>query len=535
MYTQGYRPPQQAQPAPPQQRDSAWYAGVPTATPRRTNRASGTGGSPRAPRKRRGGFKSFCVKATVVLVLLAGLGVGAYVGKTHLDVKPYNATFLDRVSVDGIDLSGMTWEEGRTAVWAQATAKQSGWYVRLRSPNGQYKDITAETLGITFDPSLALEQAWALGHNTSTDNQRDVFAIKQEIEAVRATGASFSSAQTSADTSPIDQILNMLRSAAYIAPQDAQITGFHPDDSMNPFSFQNEVYGQQLDIDALREQILGMVSTYTTGEVLVQPTPIAPRVTVADLRQTVSLRYRAITPIAKQSTENRNNNIRLAFSRINGLVLSEGEKFSFNTVVKSRTVDNGYFEANEYAYGETVIGIGGGVCQASTTVFLAAIQSGLEIVDRTAHSDPVSYTDLGMDATVNSTRGRVIDFVFRNNSGGKIFLTAHVINDANNKNRLLCEVRIYGLSLSNTSYKLEAEVVETLPAPTERQIVEDEKQKYVTYTDEEKVVIKAREGWVVDSYLVTYVDGTETARVKVGHDTYKNRAERVYVGVTPKF
>ncbi len=523
MYSQGYRPPQ------PQTQAPRRAASYPDAA--QTRRASG--GAPNAPRQRkRGGFKATCIKTLIVLVLLAGLGVGAYIGKTNLDVKPYNSTFCDNVVVDGIDLTGMTWEQGSAAVWAQANAKQASWSVRLRNEAGQYQDITAATLGITFDPSAALEAAWALGHNVSTDNQRDVFALKQEIDRVRETGATFSSAQTSADEGPLRQILNTLAQAAYKSPQDAQITGFNPDDSTNPFTFQSEVYGQELDTNSLKEQIMAMADTLQSGEVLIQPTLIQPSVTVADLQQTVTLRYRAITPIDKHSTDDRNNNIRLAFSRINGLVLNDGDKFSFNKLAQARTTKNGYFTANEYAYGELVVGVGGGVCQASTTVYLAAIQSGLKITDRTAHSDPVSYTSLGQDATVNSVRGREIDFGFRNNSGGKLFIAAHVITDANNRNRLLCEVRIYGLALGGTSYKLESEVVQTLAKPTEKEIISDEEQKYVTYTDEEKVVISAREGYVVDTYLVTYVDGEETARERVSEDTYKNRAERVYVGVT---
>ncbi|MCL1855515.1 MAG: hypothetical protein FWF86_07255, partial [Clostridia bacterium] len=69
----------------------------------------------------------------------------------------------------------------------------------------------------------------------------------------------------------------------------------------------------------------------------------------------------------------------------------------------------------------------------------------------------------------------------------------------------------------------------------DREEIQDTKATYVTFTDEEKVVIKASEGYVVDSYVCTVVDGVQVERKKVDRDTYPNRKERVYVGVTPRW
>jgi len=157
-----------------------------------------------------------------------------------------------------------------------------------------------------------------------------------------------------------------------------------------------------------------------------QPQMLAPNITTADVRNQVTLLHEAITPVSSASTQERTTNIRVAFSKINGLVLEPGKKFSFNNVVGARTLENGFKYAIEYVNGMEEPGIGGGVCQASTTVYLAALQSGLNIKDRTAHSDPVSYTTFGQDATVYYTRDRKIDLVFENNSPSKIYITAHV-------------------------------------------------------------------------------------------------------------
>ena len=531
MYNQGYRP-QQQQAYPPNA--SAWYAPAPsTAAPTNRRRvSSGNGGSPRSPRTAR--KKHPFIKLLVILVLLAGATAGLYVWKTQADVRPYTSVFLPNVYVDGINLSGMTWEQANQAVQQQIDTKLGSWYVRLKSPTGQYKDITAATLGISRDASSALSQAWAIGHETSTTQRKTIFELKDELEAMKNTTAEFSSIEQSADTSQIDSILQTLAAAAYKAPQDAAFVSFNPDDISNPFTFQQEIVGQQLDTDALKTQILSMVETFTSGEVLIEPTPIRPNVTVADLQQNYTLRCRAITPIDSHSTDERNNNIRVAFGKFNGMVLKNGERFSYNKVVGRRTEKNGFYQAFEYSYGELTTGWGGGVCQASTTLYLGVVQSGLTITDHTSHSTPVSYTDMGKDATVSDTRGHEVDLAFKNETGGNIYLAAHVITDPSNKKRLLCEIRVYGTSLGTTRYELETEVVEKLEKPTEPEYIEDKNAKYVTYTDEEKTVIEATEGYVVDTYLCTVTDGVQVKREKIARSTYKNRAARIYVGVTPR-
>ena len=446
----------------------------------------------------------------------------------------YATKFLPNVYVDGICLADMTFQEGSDAVWAQAQEKQSGWYVRLKNENGNYKDITADMLGISFDPTSALQQAWAIGHTPDQNGQVSDKALTQAVNAALATEYHFTSAQQSANTSPIDTILDTLQTNAYRAPQDAVILSFNPDDFVNPFTFQQEVWGQWLDISAVKQEILNMVSTLESGEVLLTITPIAPNVTVADLQKTVTLRCRAVTPISSNSTEDRTNNIRVAMSKINGKSLAHGDKFSFNKFVGRRSIENGFFQAIEYAYGEEVMGVGGGVCQASTTVYLAAVQSGMTITNREAHSNPVNYTSLGMDATVSDTRGREVDFTFKNESGGRIFIAAHVVESGSNRRSLLCEVRIYGPSLEDVHYKLESETIEVLPKPEEPKLKEDNTGEHAFFVDETKMASKGREGYVVDTYLCTYQGDTLISREKISTDTYPARQDVMWVGINER-
>ncbi len=96
----------------------------------------------------------------------------------------------------------------------------------------------------------------------------------------------------------------------------------------------------------------------------------------------------------------RNFNLKLAASKINGYVLKPGETWSFNGVVGERSQATGYKIAHVITAGEMVDGLAGGTCQISTTLFGASFFAGLDIIKRTNHSRPSTYTPLGFDATV---------------------------------------------------------------------------------------------------------------------------------------
>ena len=111
-------------------------------------------------------------------------------------------------------------------------------------------------------------------------------------------------------------------------------------------------------------------------------------------------------------------NISLASSSISGVVVRAGERFSFNEVVGKRTVERGYRVAPVIVKGELVDGVGGGVCQVSTTLYNAVTLAGLKSVCKVAHSMPVNYVEPSRDVTVSEH----IDYAFVNDSGEDIYI-----------------------------------------------------------------------------------------------------------------
>lgn len=113
----------------------------------------------------------------------------------------------------------------------------------------------------------------------------------------------------------------------------------------------------------------------------------------------------------------RTKNIDNAVSKLNDIVIPDGSTFSFNQTVGKRTVLAGYEEAKVVEGDEFVDGLGGGICQVSSTVFQAALRANLNITVRACHSLEISYVPLGADATVQWNSQ---DFQFKNNSGTDI-------------------------------------------------------------------------------------------------------------------
>ena len=169
--------------------------------------------------------------------------------------------------------------------------------------------------------------------------------------------------------------------------------------------------GRKLDVTAtmkrLQEQLQeGKVETLE----LVINESAQPTITDKDLVSITSI-LGSFTTYFDGSNTSRAHNIHLASQKIHQTFIPAGGIFSFNQVVGERTAEAGYDDAPVFMGGRLVPGIGGGICQVSSTLFNTALVSGMDIVERDTHFAPVSYIPVGLDATV---AWGYIDFQFKN-------------------------------------------------------------------------------------------------------------------------
>lgn len=152
-------------------------------------------------------------------------------------------------------------------------------------------------------------------------------------------------------------------------------------------------------------------------------------------------------------TEYRLNNVQVAAKAMNGTILMPGEVFSYNDTLGPRTTANGYLPAPAYIGGKTVDDVGGGICQNSSTLYLAVLRANLEIVERTNHMYTVGYVPDGLDATVAYN---AIDFKFRNSTDYPIRVEAR----ASGRTMI---VKLHGTDTEHVTVKLVTETLSTTP------------------------------------------------------------------------
>jgi vancomycin resistance protein YoaR len=242
--------------------------------------------------------------------------------------------------------------------------------VELVTANGSIKLTWAE-LGATVDSDEVGQAAGAdlgaLAAKGSLPLRIDRDKAAQALRAIKAHH----------DTSPIN---------AYLDLEDRQIHDDRP--------------GQGLDVWASLPRLEAAVRQGAAKLPLVNvsvPAAVTKQTLGIEDISTVLGHHLTKFPVTDRD---RNFNLKLAASKLNGVVLRPGEEWSFNTTVGERSEKEGYKIAHVITAGEMVDGLAGGTCQISTTLFGAAFFAGLDIVKTTNHSRPSAYTPLGFDATV---------------------------------------------------------------------------------------------------------------------------------------
>ena len=192
-------------------------------------------------------------------------------------------------------------------------------------------------------------------------------------------------------------------------------------------------------------------------------------------------------------------------------------------MVGPRDEAHGFKQAAEYAGDTTTTGWGGGVCQASTTLYNALVMANMTIVDRSPHSMVVTYVDPSCDAAVFYGSK---DLVFENNTDYPIYIYTSV-------DRQLATVTIYG-HRPEYFYHLEAVIIEKGIESTRKVYVEDSSGNHVYYEDDEPVLAtKGKDGCISEGWIVAYDWDTqlEVSRTQVSRDSYSPGASVYYKGV----
>ncbi len=309
----------------------------------------------------------------------------------------------------------------------------------------------------------------------------------------------------------LEDRVNAFVSSINCSPEDATIT-FKPFESKK-FTVTPEKMGYSVNEQRLYYDVYNALRNTNSPEISVAVDELMPALTAAELEKQTYLRARFSTDYSN-SSDSRKHNVRLALSKMNGVVIPVGESFSFNKTVGARTVQRGFQNAKIIVDGEYTDGVGGGVCQASTTVYNAALLADMTILSAGAHSLVPAYVPAGFDAMVNSGSQ---DMVFCNNTDAPVYIRAYGTETT-------ATVEIYGLQMEHRVVR-ESKIISRAAALDDK-ILPDYDCKYLAPDAPVGTTMRIANGSVgltSESYLAYYDKNNRLiTRKLIRKDTYRS-------------
>ena len=335
----------------------------------------------------------------------------------------------------------------------------------------------------------------------------------QQAEALKTTPKNYhiTAAMSSAE---IDKKLAAVAKEINRDPVDASVASF--DTVSKTFRYSEGQNGISVDTDALRSAVESVLNGKKTGTVEIPVKKIPFQKSIADIRGSMK-------QLGTYSTVSTNNaagtfNMFRALLAVNGTRVPAGGTFSFNGTVGNCDKAHGYREAGAILYGKPTQEYGGGICQASTTLYGAALRSNMKITVRQNHTIPSSYCPIGQDATVSYPN---LDFQFQNSSAYPVYIVTST------KGRTLTAT-FYGYqSPDYDEIRITSQKTETIAAPTAPKYTVDKTLAKGTV----RLDAKARQGYRATAQRTFYKNGKAVRAEKLSSSYY--RPQPAYYSVGP--
>ena len=491
----------------------------------------------------------------IVLIVLGALGFCGYTAYSVL----MGGDIFPGVRMGECDLSGMDRAEARSALEKAYGDSAIDAVIDIQAGD-QLFTLSADECGLVYDIPASIDQAYAYGRqggfiyrarqywSTRRDPQQmelvtvlDRNVLQARVDEVAAaveqpmapSSYSYADGVISLDKGQTGYSLdkehlyaaldNKLRTADF-TPMEAVRKEAHPqalNAAVIAAAVNCDVVQTTLDLEAdptggtVREGTLGVNVTESALNAAiasanrhetVQCTLTQPDYTAAEYK---ALLFRDVlgqcTTDFNPGNKGRTTNVLLATDFCNGVILMPGQVFSYNDSVGPRTYERGFKDATVYVGNSAEDGVGGGICQVSSTIYYAALRADLKIVERYAHSRMVTYVPLGEDATVAWGSK---DFKFENNTPFPMkVVTSHKTNTLT--------VKLYGTQTQNKTVKIETTQLSKTPFEVVYEI--DETLPLGT----EEVKSNGYTGYKTESWRVVYIDGVEVSRTLENKSTYK--------------
>ena len=358
------------------------------------------------------------------------------------------------------------------------------------------EDIGVKMPGIVIESSYSVEEDELIitkgKEGIYIDTEALLSKVKENLKDINLKEDYIEIPVISKAPQPID--IDKIHEEIYKEAQDAYYT-------KEPFAVYPEVEGVDFNVEEAKK-----ILEEDKEEYVIKLTITKPKVTLDQIgSEAFPDRLATFTTRYDVSDVDRTTNLVIACQKINGKVVLAGETFSYNKALGPRTAAAGYKNGKIYAGGEVVDGIGGGICQISSTLYNTVLMSNLEIVERRNHQFVTSYLPAGRDATV--VYGTT-DFKFKNTRKYPVRIVASAKNG-------IATVSMYGIKEENEyTFSFSTKTIASIPSTTK--YIEDSTLPVGT----EKVKQKGANGLKTETYITKMLNGKVISTKLLSKDTY---------------
>ena len=418
----------------------------------------------------------------------------------------------------------------RMTTWAYSLGRSKGFFLRLGEINDLKKNPKEIPFLLTFNDSELQKII------DTTISSLDVTAVPNKIEYGEDTliitrgsagnGVMFNEVRKAVESCILEDKNVANAEFKYIEPEEITYDYILRYTSAQPihadYRIENHriIYTESRPGASISESDLKKAIKNSDGNVIRVPAKITQPTQTSEQLHSKVLAHELgkYTTDYSSSSSDRAYNIKLACEKINGYVLAPGEEFSYNDVVGPRTVERGFRIANVYVGNTVQPGIGGGICQVSSTMYNSVIFADLEITERRNHTLPVSYVPMGRDATVSYG---ATDFKFKNNTEMPVEIRAIAKNGLNT------------ITIVGTDEHPEREIkISTTQTGTSVPKVVIKKDAELP-EGEIKIESKGTNGSSYATYKITYENGVEISRTPLKKSVYAGK-DRIEIHGTKK-
>lgn len=363
-------------------------------------------------------FPHFVFKSFFWFMIGASLGLFFLVSFTYITFRIFHKnTIYPGIMINGVNFGGKT-QNDVIAYFGEKNNKIADAKFTY-SYNNDSITISAKELSYGYNEKLLAQQAYSIGRSI------DILSNISLVIQAYANGVNLPPSYHFSDNVLIEAISPLIKKThvdaqnALFSFKDGRVTAFKPSSE-----------GQDVDTDSIKKTLTEKIPYLIASEKsksfsfsvpikIIKPEITTDKVNNLGIKELIGVG----TSLFQGSIVNRIHNIALASTRINGVLISPNEVFSFNKVIGDVSAFTGYKQAYVIQDGKTVLGDGGGLCQVSTTLFRSALNAGLPIIERNAHAYRVHYYEedspVGLDATVFEP---TIDLRFKNDTGNYILV-----------------------------------------------------------------------------------------------------------------